>query len=118
MSAGARLLGPIRLGDTEGVAQGRYAGLQVELRGLRQVRLLAKVVEVKERGAALHLSLHQSWRSDLHRKNKLTTIIVEQSDPQSDAELSAPFHTQPSNLLLLHIFQNKGETGQSQSKIK
>lgn len=117
MSAGARLLGPIRLGDTEGVAQGRYAGLQVELRGLRQVRLFAKVVEVKERGAALHLSLHQSRRSDLHRKNKLT-IIVEQSDPQSDAELSAPFHTQPSNLLLLHIFQNKGETGQSQSKIK
>lgn len=117
MSASARLLGPIRLGDTEGVAQGRYAGLQVELRGLRQVRLLAKVIEVKERGAALHLSLHQSRRSDLHRKNKWT-IIVEQSDPQSDAELSAPFHTQPSNLLLLHIFQNKGETGQSQSRIK
>lgn len=117
MSASARLLGPIRLGDTEGVAQGRYAGLQVELRGLRQVRLLAKVIEVKERGAALHLSLHQSRRSDLHRKNKLM-IIVEQSDPQSDAELSAPFHTQPSNLLLLHIFQNKGETGQSQSRIK
>lgn len=117
MSASARLLGPIRLGDTEGVAQGRYAGLQVELRGLRQVRLLAKVIEVKERGAALHLSLHQSRRSDLNRKNKWT-IIVEQSDPQSDAELSAPFHTQPSNLLLLHIFQNKGETGQSQSRIK
>lgn len=117
MSASARLLGPIRLGDTEGVAQGRYAGLQVELRGLRQVRLLAKVIEVKERGAALHLSLHQSRRSDLHRKNKLT-IIAEQSDPQSDAELSAPFHTQRSNLLLLHIFQNKGETGQSQSRIK
>lgn len=118
MSASARLLGPIRLGNAEGVAQGRYAGLQVELRGLRQVRLLAKVVEVKECGAALHLSLHQSRRSDLHRKNKLITIIVEQSKPQSDAELSAPFHTQPSNLLLLHIFQNKGETGQSQSKMK
>lgn len=48
VSAGAGLLSPVRLSNTEGVTQGRYAGLQVELRGLRQVRLLAKVVEVKE----------------------------------------------------------------------
>lgn len=44
VSAGARLLGPVRLSDAEGVAQRRYAGLQVELGGLREVRLLAKVV--------------------------------------------------------------------------
>lgn len=66
MSAGAGLLGSVRLGDTEGVAQGGYASLQVELGGLRQVRLLTKVVEVKQRGAALHLSLHHGRRSDLH----------------------------------------------------
>lgn len=66
VSAGAGLLGPVRLGDAEGVAQGRYAGLQVELGGLCQVRLLAKVVEVKQRRASLHLSLHQGRRSDLH----------------------------------------------------
>lgn len=65
MSAGARLLGPVRLGDAEGVSQSGDAGLQVELRGLRQERLLAKVVEVEERGAALHLRLHQGGRSDL-----------------------------------------------------
>ena len=70
MSAGAGLLGPVRLGDAKGVAQGRYAGLQVKLRGLRQVRLLAKVVEVKKCGAALHLSLHQGRRSDLLPENK------------------------------------------------
>lgn len=72
MSAGAGLLGPVRLGYAEGVAQGRYAGLQVELGGLRQVRLLAKVVEVKQRGAALHLSLHQGRGSDLHPEKKQT----------------------------------------------
>lgn len=67
MSPGARLLGSVRLGDGEGVAQRGYAGLQVELGGLREIRLLTKVVEVEERGATLHLSLHQGRRSDLHR---------------------------------------------------
>lgn len=66
MSAGAGLLGPVWLSNTEGVTQGRYAGLQVELGGLRQERLLAKVVEVKQCGATLHLGLHQGRRSDLH----------------------------------------------------
>lgn len=66
--AGARLLSSVRLGDAEGVPQRRYAGLQVELRGLRQVRLLTKVVEVEQRGPALHLSLHQGGRSDLQTR--------------------------------------------------
>lgn len=66
VSAGAGLLGPVRLSDTEGVPQGRDAGLQIELGGLRQVRLLTKVVEVKQCGAALHLCLHQGRRSDLY----------------------------------------------------
>ena len=73
MSTGAGLLGPVRLGDAEGVPQGRYAGLQVELGGLGQVRLLPKVVEVKEGGAALHLSLHQGRRKDLHPENNKKT---------------------------------------------
>lgn len=68
VSAGAGLLSPVRLRDAEGVTQCRYAGLQVKLGGLCQVRLFTKVVEVKERGAALHLSLHQSRRSDLHQE--------------------------------------------------
>lgn len=72
MSAGAGLLCPVRLGDAEGVTQGRYAGLQVELGRLGQVRLLSKVVEVKQRGAALHLSLHQSRRSDLQADRRRT----------------------------------------------
>ncbi len=83
MSTGAGLLGPVRLGDTEGVTQGRYAGLQVELRGLCQVRLLAKVVEVKQCGAALHLSLHEGRRGDLHQhkqRNKQTE--VKKYDPE------------------------------------
>lgn len=70
VSAGAGLLSSVRLSDAEGVSEGRYAGLQVELRGLRQVGLLAKVVEVKQGGAALHLSLHQGRRSDLYQENK------------------------------------------------
>ncbi|KAF3848742.1 hypothetical protein F7725_015239, partial [Dissostichus mawsoni] len=65
VSAGAGLLRPVGLGDGEGVPQGGDAGLQVELRGLRQVRLLAKVVQVKERGAALHLRLHQAHAEHL-----------------------------------------------------
>lgn len=73
MSAGAGLLGPVRLSNTESVAQGGDAGLQVELGGLRQVGLLAEVVEVKERGAALHLGLHQGWGSDLRPKQKHKT---------------------------------------------
>lgn len=70
MSAGAGLLSPVRLGDAEGVAQGGYAGLQVQLGGLCQVGLLAKVVQVKQRGAALHLSLHQGRRSDLQTETQ------------------------------------------------
>lgn len=65
MSAGARLLCPVGLCNAEGVSQGRYAGLQVELRRLGQVCLLAKVVEIEEGGPTLHLSLHQGGRSDL-----------------------------------------------------
>lgn len=72
VSAGAGLLGPVRLGDAECVAQCRYAGLQVELGGLREIRLLAKVVEVKKRGATLHLSLHQCGRSDLDQEKSNT----------------------------------------------
>lgn len=75
VSAGTGLLCTVRLCDAEGVAQGGYAGLQVELGGLRQVRLLAKIVEIKERGAALHLSLHQGRRSDLC-KGKGTEAVV------------------------------------------
>lgn len=68
MSAGTGLLGPVRLSNTESVAQSRDAGLQVELGGLRQVRLLAEVVEIKQCGAALHLGLHQGRGSDLRPK--------------------------------------------------
>lgn len=74
MSAGAGLLGPVGLSDTEGVTQGGYAGLQVELGGLRQVCLLAEVVEVEECGATLHLSLHQGRRSNLCPKKGKQTI--------------------------------------------
>lgn len=70
MPAGAGLLGSVGLGHAEGVAQGRYAGLQIELGGLSQVGLLAKVVEAEKRGAALHLGLHHRGRADLWRQNK------------------------------------------------
>lgn len=63
--AGAGQLGPVGLGHAEGVAQGGYAGLQVELGRLRQVSLLAKVVKAEERGAALHLGLHHGRGGDL-----------------------------------------------------
>lgn len=65
MSAGAGLLGPVRLGDAERVSQSRDAGFQVELGGLGQVGLLAEVVQTEERGAALHLGLDQRGRGDL-----------------------------------------------------
>lgn len=77
VSPGARLLGSVRLGDAEGVAECRYAGLQVELGGLREIRLLAEVVEVEERGATLHLSLHQGRRSDLHRGEAAKKQVLE-----------------------------------------
>lgn len=70
MAAGAGLLGPVGLGHAEGVAQGGYAGLQVELGRLRQVRLLAKVVKAEERGAALHLGLHHGGRGYLWRQKE------------------------------------------------
>lgn len=65
VSAGAGLLGPVRLGDAERVSQSRDAGLQVELGGLGQEGLLAEVVQTEERGAALHLGLDQCGRGDL-----------------------------------------------------
>lgn len=65
VSAGAGLFCSVGLSDAEGVTQGRYAGLQVELGRLCQVGLLSKVVQVKERGTTFHLSLHQCRRSDL-----------------------------------------------------
>lgn len=72
VSAGAGLLSSVRLGDAEGVTQCRYAGLQVKLGGLCQESLLTKVVEVKQRGATLHLSLHQGRGSDLHTEKQQT----------------------------------------------
>lgn len=70
MPAGAGLLGPVGLGHAEGVAQGGYAGLQVELGRLCQVSLLAKVVKAEERGATLHLGLHHGGRGDLWWQRK------------------------------------------------
>lgn len=90
VSAGARLLGPVRLGDAEGVAQRWYAGLQVELGGLSQVRLLAKVVEVKQRGAAFHLSLHQGGRSDLHTAEGELQFPDQESDGLLESNLKLP----------------------------
>lgn len=63
--AGAGLLCAVGLSDTEGVSQSRDAGLQVELRGLGQERLLPKVVQVEQGGTSLHLGLHQSGWGDL-----------------------------------------------------
>lgn len=73
MPAGSGLLGPVGLGDAEGVAQGGDARLQVELGGLGQVRLLAEVVEVKERRASFHLRLHQRGGSDLETEDQTTS---------------------------------------------
>lgn len=69
MSACARLLCTVRLRDAEGVTQCREAGLQIELRRLRQIRFLTKVVQTEESGAALHLRLHQCGRSYLKQKS-------------------------------------------------
>lgn len=99
MSARPGLLGPVRLGDAEGVAQGRYAGLQVELGGLGKVGLLAEVVEVKQRGAALHLSLHQCGWSDLKNEKKKTRKSEKMSGFCPDAERTSYCHLQKTKLL-------------------
>lgn len=76
MSARARLLGAVRLRDAEGVAQRRDAGLQIELRRLRQIRILTKVVQTEESGAALHLRLHQRGRSYLQKKKNTQEVTI------------------------------------------
>ncbi len=55
----------VGLRDAEDVSERGDDGLQVELGRLREVRLLAEVVEVEERGAALDLRLHQRRRRHL-----------------------------------------------------
>ena len=91
MAASERLLGAERLLDTEDVAQRRETCLEVELGRLCEVclgiivspmwelcesevtNLLAVVVELKERGAALNLSLDHAGRSDFEQTELLVT---------------------------------------------
>jgi hypothetical protein len=61
----ARLLGTVGLGNAEHVAQGSARGLQVQLRRLGQIGLLAEVVQLEQGRAALDLSLHERWRKAL-----------------------------------------------------
>ena len=65
MPARAGLLCSVGLGDAKGVSQCWDAGLQVQLGGLGQVRILSKVVEFEQSGAALHLGLDHGGRGDL-----------------------------------------------------
>ena len=65
MATGARLLSSVRLREAEDVAHGGDDGLQVELRRLGQVGLLAVVVQVEEGRASLDLGLHDGGRGHL-----------------------------------------------------
>lgn len=65
VAAGVTLLGAEGLLDTEDVAERRQAGLEVELRALREVRLLAIIVEREKGRAALDLGLDHAGRGDL-----------------------------------------------------
>ena len=70
-----RRLGAIRLSNAENVAESGARRLQVELRRLGQVGLLAEVVELEESRATFHLRLHQSWRKALEYATNKNTIM-------------------------------------------
>ena len=65
MSARARLLGSVGLGEAKDIAQRRDDRLKVELRRLRQVRLVAEVVQVEESRTSFDLGLDDGRRGDL-----------------------------------------------------
>lgn len=64
VAAGEGFLGAEGGRDAEDVAERGEAGLEVELRGLRQVGGFAVVGEGEERGAAFDLGLHHAGRGD------------------------------------------------------
>ncbi len=65
MATGARLLCSVGLCKAEYVSHGWNDRFQIKLRRLRQVGLLAVVVQVEESGAPLDLGLHNSRRGHL-----------------------------------------------------
>ena len=73
MAARVALFRTETLLHTVHIAERRQAGLEVQLRALRQERWLAIVVKLEQRRAALDLCLHHAWRRHFHhaRRSKL-----------------------------------------------
>ncbi len=67
MSPCPGMLGAVGHGDTEDIAKGGDAGLQVQLGRLGEIGFLAKVVQREECGPSLYLRLYQSGRGYLVR---------------------------------------------------
>lgn len=92
VAARVTLLGAKALLDAKDVAETRKARLEVELGALREVRLLAVVVEREERRAALDLRLnHARWR-DLEQAELLVRL------PERRQECRANFENVGCNL--------------------
>ena len=72
----ARLLGAVGARDAEAVAHRRDGRLEVELRALRQVRLLVEVLQLEQCAPALHLRLHQRRRHHLRAQHAVTYALT------------------------------------------
>ena len=72
VAARARLLGAVGARDAEAVAHCRDGSLEVQLRALRQVRVLVEVLQLEQCAPALHLRLHQRRRHHLRAQHANT----------------------------------------------
>lgn len=86
VTARVTLLGAERLLDAEDVAQAGQARLEVQLRALRQVRLLAVVVEAEQGRAALDLGLHHARRRHLEQAEVGVRLAERRQERRADLE--------------------------------
>lgn len=80
------LLGPERLLHAEDVSETRQARLEVQLRALREVRLLAVVVEREQGRAALDLGLDHARRGDLEEAEVLVRLAERGEERRPDLQ--------------------------------
>jgi hypothetical protein len=71
---------------TEGNAEARQAGLEVELRALHEKGGLTVVVDLEERRAALDLGLHEAWGCHFDEALRGQCLAERGEDLRTDAE--------------------------------
>ena len=86
VTARVTLLGPERFLNAEDVSKTRQARLEVQLRTLSEVRLLAVVVERKEGRATLDLSLDHAGRGDFEEAEVGVRLAERRQERRADLE--------------------------------